>query len=59
MTENDKPVSDLGKNPEEKARKAWEFFVAFLNVQGEMDEKISLENIEIVERPHKIHFKSL
>lgn len=49
MTENNKPLSNLGENPEEAARRGWELLVSFLNAQGEIGEKISLENIEIVE----------
>lgn len=47
LTENEKPVSVLGENPEEKARKAWELVCAMLNMQGE--DKIQLENVEILE----------
>lgn len=47
MTENDKPVSDLGENPEEKIRKAWEFVCALLNMRG--DDRTTLERAEIVE----------
>lgn len=47
MTENDKPVSDLGEDPEEKIKRAWEFVVALLNIRSE--DSATLENIEIVE----------
>lgn len=47
MTENDKPVSDLGENPEEKIKRSWELVIALLNIQSE--DSATLENIEIVE----------
>lgn len=47
MTENDKPVSALGENPEEKAKRGWELALALLNTQSE--DKASLESIEIIE----------
>lgn len=46
-TENDKPLSVLGDNPEEKAKRAWEFMIALLNSQ--MNDKATLENIEVME----------
>lgn len=47
MTENDKPVSALGKNPEEKLKRGWELVCAMLNTMS--DDGATLENIEIVE----------
>lgn len=47
MTENDNPLSDLGENPEEKIKRAWEFAVASMNMLSE--DSATLENIEIVE----------
>lgn len=47
MTENDKPVSVLGENSEEAARKAWELVLALLNAQSE--DRATLERVEIVE----------
>lgn len=47
MTENDKPVSALGDNPEKELRKGWELVCALLNMQS--DDKATLENAEIVE----------
>lgn len=47
MTENDKPISVLGENPEEKAKRGWELVLALLNTQSE--DKATLESVEIVE----------
>lgn len=47
MTENDKPISVLGENPEEKIKRGWELVFALLNAQSE--DKAMLENVEIVE----------
>lgn len=47
MTENDKPISVLGENPEKELKKGWELFLALLNAQN--DDRATLENVEIVE----------
>lgn len=47
MTENDKPVSNLGENPEEELKRGWEFACALLNMQSE--DRAMLEKVEIVE----------
>lgn len=47
MTENDKPISVLGENPEEKIKRGWELVLALLNAQSE--DRATLENVEIVE----------
>ena len=47
LTENDKPVSALGDNPEEKAKRAWELILALLNAAGE--DRATLEKVEIVD----------
>lgn len=47
MTENDKPVSVLGENPEEKAKRVWELVLALLNTKSE--DKATLESVEIIE----------
>lgn len=47
MTENDKPVSVLGENPEEKIKRGWELVLALLNTRSE--DKATLEKVEIVE----------
>lgn len=48
MTENSKPISALGDNPEEKAKRAWEFMCALLNSMSTED-KATLEKVEILE----------
>lgn len=47
MTENDKPISNLGENPEEKVKRGWELICAMLNTAG--DDSVALEKVEIVE----------
>lgn len=47
MTENDKSVSALGENPEEKLKRGWELVCAMLNTMS--DDSATLENVEIVE----------
>lgn len=50
MTENDLPVSVLGPNPEEKARKAWEIMCALLNeIGGANNDHVTLESVEFLE----------
>ena len=46
MTENDVPVSELGENPEEKAKEAWEQFLDLVGIFTE--DKAYVESIEIV-----------
>ena len=47
MTENDKPISVLGENPEEKLKRGWELICAMLNTMS--DDSAALESVEIVE----------
>lgn len=47
MTENDVPVSELGENPDQKIRKAWDAVIACYNLIT--TDNIYVENIEIVE----------
>lgn len=47
MTENDKPVSTLGDNAEEKAKRAWEYFCYILNGNNP-EERATVESVEIV-----------
>ena len=48
LMENDKPISALGENPEEKIRKAYEAILALAMLKNPGDSAI-LEKIEIVE----------
>lgn len=49
MTENDCPVSNIGPNAEEKARRAWEALCAMINLAGGPNkDKVTLESVEIV-----------
>lgn len=46
MTENDKPVSALGADPEEKVRKAWNIMLHLISLQSE--DSAYVENVEII-----------
>lgn len=43
--ENDKPISVLGDNPQEKAKKAWDAIIAFLAINT--DDIIRVESVEV------------
>lgn len=47
LTENDKPVSVLGENAEEKIKGGWELLLAMINSLGE--DKATIEKVEVVE----------
>lgn len=47
MTENNVPVSELGENPEQKIRMAWDAFLACINFMSE--DGIYVEKVEIIE----------
>ena len=55
LTENDKPVSALGDNPEEKAKRAWELMIALFNTAGE--DRVTLEKVEIVDQPQYLFYE--
>lgn len=48
MTENDKPVENLGKNPEEKIKKAWDVFLTMITLMSENNENAYVERVEVV-----------
>lgn len=48
LMENDKPISTLGENPEEKIRKVYEFILALGMMKSPGDNAV-IEKIEIVE----------
>ena len=48
LTENDKPVSALGDNPEEKVKKAWESIIAMIMLlDGKGRDKATVEKVEV------------
>jgi len=47
MTENDKPVSVLGENAEEKVKRAWELAITLINSLSE--DRAIVEKVEVVE----------
>jgi hypothetical protein len=50
LTENNRPVSALGQNPTENARRGWELVCALLNsASGVNKDHVALEALEIVE----------
>lgn len=48
MTENDKPVENLGDNPEEKIKKAWDVFLMMISLMSEENENAYVERVEVV-----------
>lgn len=49
LTENNKPLSVLGENPEEKIKKAWECTLLLLSLIGDTQDRAILESFEIVD----------
>lgn len=48
MTENDKPVDVLGKNPEEKIKRAWDAVLTMIALMSEDNENAYVERVEVV-----------
>lgn len=48
MTENDKPVENLGDNPEEKIKKAWDILLSMITMMSENNENAYVERVEVV-----------
>ena len=48
MTENDKPVENLGDNPEEKIKKAWDVLLTMITLMSENNENAYVERVEVV-----------
>ena len=48
MTENDKPVENLGENPEEKIKKAWEILFTMMSLLSENNDTAYVERVEVV-----------
>lgn len=48
MTENDKPVENLGDNPEEKIKKAWDALLTIITLMSENNENAYVERVEVV-----------
>ena len=48
MTENDKPVENLGDNPEEKIKKAWDVLLLMIAMMSENNENAYVEQVEVV-----------
>ena len=48
MTENDKPVENLGDNPEEKIKKAWDVLLSMIVLMSENNENAYVERVEVV-----------
>ena len=48
MTENDKPVENLGDNPEEKIKKAWDVLLSMMALMSENNENAYVERVEVV-----------
>ena len=48
MTENDKPVESLGKNPEEKIKRVWDVLLTMISLMSEENEDAYVEHVEVV-----------
>ena len=48
MTENDKPVENLGDNPEEKIKKAWNALLTMVTLMSADNEDAYVEYVEVV-----------
>ena len=48
MTENDKPVENLGDNPEEKIKKAWDALLTMITLMSESNENAYVERVEVI-----------
>ena len=48
ITENDKPVSILGENPEEKIKQAWDLVLTIIATLNPGD-KAFVEKVEVIE----------
>ena len=49
ITENDKPVSMLGENPEVSIKRAWDLVLAMLNLESkDPSDKAFVESVEII-----------
>ena len=48
MTENDKSVENLGDNPEEKIKKAWDVLLTMITLMSENNENAYVERVEVV-----------
>ena len=48
MTENDKPVENLGDNPEEKIKKTWDMLLMMISMMSASNENAYVERVEVV-----------
>ncbi len=48
MTENDKPVENLGDNPEEKIKKVWDMVLNLISEMSESSDTAYVERVEVV-----------
>lgn len=48
MTENDKPVENLGKNPEEKIKKVWDALLTMISLMSANNDNAYVEHVEVV-----------
>ena len=48
MTENDKPVENLGNNPEEKIKKVWDTILNLISAMSESSDTAYVERVEVV-----------
>lgn len=48
MTENDKPVENLGDNPEERIKKGWDVLLSMIALMSESNENAYVEQVEVI-----------
>ena len=48
MTENDKPVENLGDNPEEKIKKAWDALLLMIAMMSDNKDSAYVERVEVL-----------
>ena len=49
LTANDVPVEELGENPLEKIKGAWDLVIAFFSTLSPENESAHVERVELVE----------
>lgn len=48
MTESDKPVENLGDNPEERIKKGWDALLTMISLMSANNDNAYVEHVEVV-----------
>lgn len=48
MTENNVPLEELGDNPEDKIKLAWEIYLQCVSAGAENEDKAYVESVEVL-----------